>query len=883
MKSRIDNRIIEAVSQFDRTYDLKAEYGKIKPRLKRLLEANPSLPASLPLRRCLANICDVTGRWREGFSYVKTLDEVEAQEEILRTHHDASFLMRNLVRLYDVTGKLYYRRGYYRDAKSSFDKAEQMAKKEDYHSALLDLRSNLLRTRYNEWGLAKKEDTPELRRQFLEDLANEYQKEIEFFCTLDKREFDKLEWIEIRRGLSSIYHNYAIALWTDMSEYDDSFYDKGYEYHNLAEELNRDLEDNYRLTQTLMNKGLLYLTRWLKDNDKEWFLNKAEGFFDQVLDRRTYWPRAGLWVIQRRAEIAYKKGDKEEGRKFIRQVKDALDSEDEADLPTWWWTLSNIAYKYDKEEFRDELIETGMRVRNQFGFFHYRRDFYGTVAEARQERAWLNYEQGNFLAAIDDLNQAHNRELVDILRFQKKALPVLQKAEEENPNLFQEVETRLSELHEFLEVQPWLAENKASKQFPALVERKARRQSISEEIVEQEAGEHFNQIYLAYELIGERVDVDEEISQKRIDYATLCESDEAIILYYLSEPGSVAFIIKGGSTPIDVPLDDIDAYILEKLNDYNLDPEKSYDMSLGELQKMYNIMIEPFEKHLQGVKRLYFLPSPLVINPHNNEDGKEKKPETRLITNLPLHAAHDGEQFLLQRFEIATRLTLEAFPIKNSRITPEPRSRRMLIIGDPTEDLKDAAIESKRIATIAQKAGLEVEFLDAKTVPPADRQTVINLLAQRQRKFEYVHFSTHGLIHPDYPLVASVLLRKGSFMTTLDVIFKANFEGTEVVTLSTCNSGDTYSEGSENLGMARAFIAAGADAVIGGMGSVDASICKALFSRFYDILLTDSEKKEHDAITAWQQACLEQLKTLPTEGEKFEKFPAKWSPFVIYV
>ncbi len=901
MGSQIDNQIIVVVDSFDPDYDFRAEYEQIKPKLEQLLEANPSFPASLPLHRCLASICDVTDQWKKGFSYVsKTLDEVKAQEAILRTHGNDPFLMRNLVRLYDVTGKLYYRIGLYGDAKSFFGQAINTAIDVGYRSALLDLHSNLIRTRYNEWKWAKEYESEERRTRSLDEFGRDYQAQIDSFrqhCD----EFNGFELKEFKRGLASIYHNYAILLWTERGRSNDSFYEEGLKLHDLAEQLNRELDDNYRLNQTLMNKGLLGFARWQKTNEAEDFF-KADHFFKQVLDRRQYWPRAVLWVYQKRAEYAYKKGEIAEGESLIKQLEathqEYVNKGSEEDLATLWWTYPMVRqYKPDDEETRNKFIDVGVRLRNELSFFHYRRLFQRRLAEALQERALSYIDQAS--NAIEALDGAYNRELVDLLLFRRETLPMLQEAEREDPNLFQEVNKSLDELHQNLEVKAWIEEKieeareryateaKPTTVFADLIKEKAGRHKPNEisledyeKVVEQEARKFFNQAYMAYERIGGLLDlkalpgrVGKSIPPASIDYPNLLESGEAAILYYLSKHRSVAFMIKRGCTPIAVPLDGIDDETLSTLNHFNRHPQESYqihpelqrDMYL--LKMMYSLLVKPLEQELQGIHRLYFLPSPLVIH------SQQGKPETQLITNLPTHAFYDGRKFLLERYEIVNLLSLEAFSIKKCRHA-EPQGKRVLIIGRTTEDLpENIAKVCQDIKAKFKEARLEPIFLDDQT---ANRQQVIDLLAQGG--FKYILFYIHGLTHPEHPLLSSLLLQNGNFLTASDILFKAHLDGA-VVLLIACESGENYTAGSENLGMTRAFLAAGAEVVIGGMGQVNAEVAGELLGRFYQTLLTN-ETEEHDVIRVWKQACLKQLEPLTRDEQKF---PANWSPFVVYV
>lgn len=887
MKNQIDSQIINLVETFDYDYDLKTEFyfnKEVEKKFSKLLETHPSWPANLPLCRCLARICDVTNRWKKGLEYArnvfpeaKVFPETEEKLESLRTCEDATFLMRNFVRLYDEWGKLYYRMGFYGNACFLFKEAIKTSENINYECAMPDLHSNLLRAEYNEWKWCMGSD-PKRKNQKLEDFDSRYKEHIEHFEGYPY-ELNKYELMEYERGLSSMCHNYAILLWYDMSKFDE-----GRKMHERVKKINEYLEDNYRLNQSLYNIGFSYFTQWSnafkegKKKEAEKWYHEADKYFDIIIDRKEYCPREEMWVHQKRAEYAYRHGNNKKGDKEIDQVENIHHQYGGDDLATKWWTYPMVLeYKPDDEEILAKFIDVGIELRNQLSYLYYRRRFMKDLAEALRKQAiskCRHYIQKSrpteIDSAVEGINRAYNQELVDFILLRDEVLlPQLRKAEDEKPSLFEEVEEQLLKLRPFLNEQ--IEENK---KIGMPISKFAR---ILEEHPESE--EYLNEAYREYEKIEEYPNLSRatpDIPRESIDYKELLDFDEAGIQFHLSNTDNIAFIITKAKGTILVQLD-IDVDYLNTLSSSNLEPQEAYSLDIKNptLRYMYPILFKPLEKHLNGIRRLYLLPSPIVTD---NDTTEKNKPETRLITNLPLHATYDyeSEQFLLEKFEIVNLLSPEALSIKKSRTAEAPTFKRMLIVGNPTEDLPDAQREAEDIAEMAKAVGLEVVLLDAKE---ANRKTVIDYLTKGGTKdgFTYIHFSAHGLIYKEQPLLASILLKDCDLITAADVLFKANLHGTRVVTLSTCKSGDAYSvEENENLGMARSFIASGADSVIAGMGEVDPEIARDFFGRFYESLLEDEE----NVVTAWQKACVGRLGQITSSDLKF---PANWAPFVVYV
>jgi CHAT domain-containing protein len=99
-----------------------------------------------------------------------------------------------------------------------------------------------------------------------------------------------------------------------------------------------------------------------------------------------------------------------------------------------------------------------------------------------------------------------------------------------------------------------------------------------------------------------------------------------------------------------------------------------------------------------------------------------------------------------------------------------------------------------------------------------------------------IHLATHGHSRLDAPNVSSVLLADGQF-NALDA-FSLDLKDCELVTLSGCETGLALSGGGdEQLGLGRAFLAAGADTLVMSFRPVEDNATSELMQLFYHHLL----------------------------------------------
>jgi len=197
-------------------------------------------------------------------------------------------------------------------------------------------------------------------------------------------------------------------------------------------------------------------------------------------------------------------------------------------------------------------------------------------------------------------------------------------------------------------------------------------------------------------------------------------------------------------------------------------------------------------------------------------------------------------------------------------------SPSMLLVGDaPTSDpafprLKHAA---KEISAVEAHFAKKTVLRDAKATPSAYH-------AAAPGNFDYVHFVAHGVATRKRPLDSAVILAKDAKSYKLvardvaDEPLKAR-----LVTISSCESAGTRTYAGEGVvGLAWAFLHAGADQVIASLWKVSDATTPRLMDEMYGGI-----RKGEDPAVALRNA---KLKMVRSAGQT--RNPFFWAPFVLY-
>jgi CHAT domain-containing protein len=269
---------------------------------------------------------------------------------------------------------------------------------------------------------------------------------------------------------------------------------------------------------------------------------------------------------------------------------------------------------------------------------------------------------------------------------------------------------------------------------------------------------------------------------------------------------------------------------------------------------------------------------------------------------LPL--GNDEATPLLTRHEVVhtpSATTLAAMrALTTRRSTPR---KQAVVFADPifeTDDPRAAAAITVAPAGTTETAGTRALASLGRSLPrlpfsraearaiealrPRDVTTFLDGRATRDRvlagiaDYRFVHFATHGIVHAEVPALSSIALsfvddrgRLVDPLLTLSDVYEMTLRA-DVVVLSACTTaGGKGIPGEGVIGLARAFMYAGAPRVVASLWQVNDLATAELMKRFYRGMLIEGRTP-----AAALHAAQRQLAATPQWSS-----PYYWAPFVL--
>jgi CHAT domain-containing protein/tetratricopeptide (TPR) repeat protein len=284
----------------------------------------------------------------------------------------------------------------------------------------------------------------------------------------------------------------------------------------------------------------------------------------------------------------------------------------------------------------------------------------------------------------------------------------------------------------------------------------------------------------------------------------------ALVEYFAAEDELLAFVVRSG-----------DARVLRRLGSWAavaagvdrlhfqlrralrpgalLGPrgERLCDDARRELGTLHQSLIAPLAAALDGTERL-------LIVPHG------------ALHAAPFAALWDGMQHLIERFELTT--------LPSASLLARPRDPRRgaaaLVVGAADERAPQIADEARRVA----------ESLETPQLIMGPEATAARVQAAAPDA-RLIHFACHGHFSPHDPLGSGLKLadRWLNVREICDLRLRAG-----LVTLSGCETGrNVVTAGDELQGLSRAFLAAGAAALLVSLWTVQDEAALKLMTDFY--------------------------------------------------
>lgn len=296
---------------------------------------------------------------------------------------------------------------------------------------------------------------------------------------------------------------------------------------------------------------------------------------------------------------------------------------------------------------------------------------------------------------------------------------------------------------------------------------------------------------------------------------------EKLVFFILTAKSLVTYEVSGSAPQLERLLPLLYAHLQPAgWSDIQHPPQKALQHLM---RKLYGILIAPI---------IAMLPShitSLIIVPYG------------LLHDLPFHALYDGQQFLIERFEVSylpasslfasTKIAQKA-STSDSRSSSENTYKSPMILGyagngDAQRMLDEATMLTNLLQGIC--------FLEQEAT---SKHLLVNAPGR-----PIIHIATHGRMRLDAPHFSSVLLADGQF-TAIDA-FQLDLKGCELVTLSGCETGKALTGGGdEQFGLGRAFLAAGARSLLMSLWPVEDTATAIFMQHFYQSLLNGKTKAE---------------------------------------
>jgi CHAT domain-containing protein len=240
------------------------------------------------------------------------------------------------------------------------------------------------------------------------------------------------------------------------------------------------------------------------------------------------------------------------------------------------------------------------------------------------------------------------------------------------------------------------------------------------------------------------------------------------------------------------------------------------------LNRLYNMLVKPVSELLSPAI------SHITIVPYGP------------LHKLPFHALYDGSHYLVERYQLnylpASSLLLHFKSRQYERSAASAQRETVLksplILGySDNGHLQRVHDEAEAIASLLQGR----RYLD-------DDATIERLIEQAPNS-PIIHLATHGQSRLDAPNFSYVRLADGQ-LNAIDA-FGMDLKGCEMVTLSGCETGLALSGGGdEQLGLGRAFLAAGTTSLVMSLWPVEDNATNELMQSFYQNLLKGESKAQ---------------------------------------
>ncbi len=326
--------------------------------------------------------------------------------------------------------------------------------------------------------------------------------------------------------------------------------------------------------------------------------------------------------------------------------------------------------------------------------------------------------------------------------------------------------------------------------------------------------------------------------------------EEAVIQYVVVDDQISAFVVRRdgftflpnlATVPDVARLVEAWRFTLDMVRLYPADALRSHMAAWcadaqAHLGRLYRLIFAPLAPLLAGAERLR-----VVLYP--------------TLPVIPFAALYDGARYLVERFEI-TGLPVAA-TMSVGRPTPSALNGRPVVVGYANAGrLPYAVAEAAQVAATLRAWSPVLLIGDAANG---------RALHAHLPTCPLLHLATHATFRADNPFLSWIRLADAR-LTVAD-LYDLTLAGRPLIVLSACETGLLGQRGGGLIGLSRAFLAAGASALVVSLWKVDDATTADLMAVFYEAYVSGAPPAE--ALRRAQRAVL-----------AAHPHPLYWAPFV---
>lgn len=332
-----------------------------------------------------------------------------------------------------------------------------------------------------------------------------------------------------------------------------------------------------------------------------------------------------------------------------------------------------------------------------------------------------------------------------------------------------------------------------------------------------------------------------------------------LLFYWLGEKQSFLWAITPRKTslftlPSSIEIDALVQRYRQSLNG----PQDALASEDG--RALYRTLIAPAKGLLGGNAKVFILPDG-SLNNLNFET---------LVVDAPT------PHYWIEDADVvnASSLRVLAASLPRRNIREQKNERRLLLIGDsvaPSKEYPELPRAGEQMASVARHfSGAQEQVFQREQATPAA------YLNSHPEKYSHIHFVAHGTASRLSPLDSAIVLSKSAAQQDTFKLYARDIVQhpmrADLVTISACYGAGSRAYSGEGLvGLAWAFLRAGAHNVIASLWEVTDASTEQLMDHFYDEL--EKGASPHQALRAAKLALL--------HGSTFRN-PFYWAPFQLY-